>query len=136
MSDCFFREVAPQFECGGRLQRCHLIPKQRLKREFPHGALVVVGEPSVAAAASVPLLPLVRELTVAQRPGELLVVFRSLGTIEWDERCWVPGCVDHHQRLDGRAFHLLRSDLPEAAEEFAAEYGIGWMLDADFGERP
>jgi hypothetical protein len=61
--------------------------------------------------------------------------------IVWDERVWVPACGGisglggHHGALDGRILSVPRSALPEGLEAFAAEYGLSWALDRDFGLR-
>jgi hypothetical protein len=85
--------------CDGRLVRCHLIPKQLLKREG-HGAL------------------------------------------RRDERTWVLGCggpmgnAGHHGMFDTpRMIRLPRAAIPPALEALAAELGLSWWLDREYGRQ-
>jgi hypothetical protein len=96
--------------CDGYLVRAHLISKQRIRRE-------VISPKGV-------------HLTGEQRRAIL-----------FDPRVWVPACGGisglggHHGALDGRILSVPRSALPEGLEAFAAEYGLTWSLDRDFGLR-
>lgn len=91
--------------CEGRLVQAHLIPKQRIRREVLH------------------LLPHDVEAH----------------TVLWDPRCWAWMCGGisklggHHGAFDAKQIDLHRDDLPEGLEEFAAEYGLTWSLEADYG---
>lgn len=58
----------------------------------------------------------------------------------WDDRSWVWGCGGpmgnggHHGMLDySRTLRIERDRLPAAVEAFAAEHGIGWWLDREYG---
>jgi hypothetical protein len=91
--------------CDGHLVRAHLISKQRIRREL--------------------------SMMTADDRYEII----------WDQRVWVPACGGisglggHHGALDGRILSVPRSALPEGLEAFAAEYGLTWSLDRDFGLR-
>jgi hypothetical protein len=94
--------------CDGRLVKAHLISKQRIKRELR---------------------------------GHDDLGYDGLDLVLWDRRVWVPACGGlsglggHHGALDGRILSVPRSALPEGLEAFAAEYGLTWSLDRDFGLR-
>jgi hypothetical protein len=90
-----------------------LIPKQRIRREKAP-----------------------RNPTPAER-GALYAVI-------WDPRCWVPMCggamgnAGHHGKFDAGGVGKLvipRDRLPAAVEEFAEEHGLGWSLEADYGQK-
>ena len=60
----------------------------------------------------------------------------------WDDRVWVWGCGGptgiggHHGMLDhSRTLRIPRASLPEGLEEFAAEVGLTWWLDREYGAR-
>lgn len=90
--------------CDGQLVRAHLIARQRLVREVTN-----------------------------RLPNE--EAFKVI----WDERVWVPACGGptgiggHHGQFDGCTLLVPRSGLPEGLEAFAAEHGLGWVLDREFG---
>lgn len=71
------------------------------------------------------------------------VIRREVGDAHaWDPRCWVPccggptGCGGHHGMLDqSRRLRVPRDRLPVGVEEFAAEFGLGWWLDREYGTR-
>lgn len=94
---CFFAGLHNAGPCDGRLRKCHLIPKQLIKRE--------VGASAV-----------------------------------WDDRVYVLGCggatgvSGHHGAFDfSRTIRVPRHRLPPELEEFAAEHGLGWYLDREYG---
>jgi hypothetical protein len=120
--------------CSGVLIRAHLIPKQRIRREWPRGAF--------SPAGRAPWVPLGQDQALEE--AALVGRARSLAEITWDSRCWVPMCggpmgnAGHHGMLDaggvGR-IKILRAWLPPELEEFAEEYGLGWSLEADYGPK-
>jgi hypothetical protein len=118
---CFFAGRAGWGACFGPLIRAHLIPKQRIKREWD----------SACAA---------RSRGVALTPVQEALTARELGEIVWDARCWVPCCggmtgiAGHHGMLDAWKLRIPRVELPPAVEEFAAQYGLGWSLERDYGK--
>lgn len=120
-SRCFFAGVRGVGPCEGRLVRAHLIPKQVIRRE-------VVTLRSGSTYGRWPV-------DTAQRA--------ELARILWDERVIVPccggitGCSGHHGALDtARTLRIARAELPEGVESFAAEYGLLWWLDREYGEIP
>jgi hypothetical protein len=66
---------------------------------------------------------------------------RELGdALKWDDRVWVwgcggiMGCSGHHGMLDySRTLRVPRERLPAAVEAFAAEHGLGWYLNREYG---
>ncbi len=57
-------------------------------------------------------------------------------------RTWVWGCggimgnAGHHGMLDhSRTLRVPREALPADVEEFAADHGLGWYLDREYGLR-
>jgi hypothetical protein len=124
---CFFAGQGP---CDGALIRAHLIPRQLLKREFPHGVTLCVGGPD-------------RRLGwYRYRPGMTWVQLRSLESLVDDPRCWVPCCggpmglSGHHGMLDqSRTLRIPRERLPQAVEDFAAELNLSWWLEREYGLR-
>lgn len=94
---CWLAELPDAGPCDGRLRKCHLIPKQTIKREVGKAAM-------------------------------------------WDDRAWVWGCGGptgiggHHGMLDySRTLRVPRAALPVAVEAFAAEVGLTWWLDREYG---
>lgn len=49
----------------------------------------------------------------------------------WDERVVVNGCEHHHGAVPKG--DIPRDELPPGLEEYAAEHGLTWSLDRDFG---
>lgn len=130
---CFFKGRPGAGPCDGALIRAHLIPRQLLKREFPHGASWQERE-----GRWVNYWPL--EAQDAALHGETWP-HRPLRTLMDDTRSWVPCCGGpvglggHHGMLDqSRKLRVARADLPVAVEEFAAELGLTWYLDRTYGE--
>jgi hypothetical protein len=100
------------------MDRAHLIPKARIKKEFPHGAWV---------AFSGVVMPVPRRTNV---PAD-----RTQREVVWDNRVLVAACRAHHSAWDNRVFNIARGEVPAACEEYAEEYGLVWSLDRDYGER-
>ena len=119
-------------ECDGRLVQAHLIPKQRIRKEYPRGAVRQDGA----------WVPVRRDETIGQlrRAG---IECLSLQHLVWDPRCLVlmcggpTGVGGHHGALDySRTLRIPRVVLPPEVEEYAAEFGFGWSLDRDYGPLP
>lgn len=54
----------------------------------------------------------------------------------WDPRVWVPGCKRHHAMLDwSRQLRIPRELIPESVESAAEDFGVGWWLDREYGQR-
>lgn len=60
----------------------------------------------------------------------------------WDDRVWIPVCGGptgvggHHGQLDfSRSLRIPRDALPVMVEEFAAEHGLTWWLEREYGPR-
>jgi hypothetical protein len=125
---CWFRELPGAGRCDGGLVRCHLISKDRIKKEFPHGAVFYEG----TWLRQLPMdAPLDRHTPYKRR---------SLHALLNDPRVWVWGCggavglSGHHGMLDSsRKLRISRYKLPPALEEYAAELGLGWELDRLYG---
>jgi len=130
---CWLARFGPDVPCDGRLVKAHLIPKQRIKRDFPHGAWLYPDGTTdkVLLRQRVQLAP--------NAEGALDARWLKQDELVWDERVWVPACGGptgiggHHGMLDGRNLRVPRAALPEGVEAYAAEYGLTWSLDRDYG---
>jgi hypothetical protein len=115
---CWFARLPDAGPCEGRLVKCHLIPRQVIRREYPAA----------------------KGLTRSRVRRDLVenLVRESYVT---DQRCWVWGCGGamgpggHHGKWqpDGPR-RIPRELLPLELEEFAAELGLLWYLDRTYGE--
>jgi hypothetical protein len=99
--------------CDGRLISAHLVPRKLLRRQFPKG-------------------------TTVQRDGE--EIFVSLAEMVLDQRTWVWACggimgnSGHHGMLDtSRTLRVPRWALPAGLEAFAAEVGVEWWVEREYG---
>jgi hypothetical protein len=127
---CFFKGRPGAGPCDGALIRAHLVPRQLLKREFPEGVAMFDGE-----------WISVRELRRRVTPeGRANYRTRTLRDLCDDERSWVPCCGGplgpggHHGQLDqSRHLRIPRADLPADVEEFAAELGLTWWIEREYG---
>lgn len=97
----------PREKCAGPLDAHHVLPKQRIKREFPSGA--TVGPDGV-------LRP-VRAVEDAEVTLDALLA---------DARNGVPVCRRHHDLLEGRRVRLPRRTLDGDFPAFLATLGLGW----------
>jgi hypothetical protein len=112
------------------LIRAHLVPRQLLKRTFPKGVLRDDEGRWVSVQAWMS----------AGRADASVREARTLQQLIDDERSWVPCCggiagvSGHHGMLDtSRKLRIARAELPPAVEEFAAELGLVWWLDREYG---
>ena len=114
---------------GGIIDGHHIIRKSRLKREFPHGAYVYED-------GSVDAVPAAHRRVIAPNATEVNGVrVVPLDAILWDPRNGLVLRRWHHDELEQRRVRILRTSLPRAVEEFAAEFGLLWSLERDFGAR-
>jgi hypothetical protein len=96
--------------CGGAMTKAHILSKQAIRKEIWNPAQAVGDVPESFPA--------------------------TLRELQDDPRCWVPACWAHHQALDiARTLRITREQLPAAVEDFAAQYGVVWILDREYGER-
>lgn len=123
---CFFAGWPDAGACDGQLVRGHIVPRQLLKRTYPHGALL--DEDGW------------RPMTRYEDRYDLR--HRTLQDLIDDQRSWVPVCGGatgvgaHHGRLDiARTLRIPRERIPEGTEQYAAELGLGWYLDRAHGPR-
>jgi hypothetical protein len=110
MPECFFASLPDAGPCDGRLVRCHLIPRQKIRRE----ARALSGE------------SLARVIDGLVRDGRC-----------WVWGCGGPmGQGGHHGQFkpDGPR-PIPRHRLPPGLEEFAEETGLEWWLDYTYGPR-
>jgi hypothetical protein len=113
--------------CDGRLRMVHLIPKQRIKKRFPTGA-VDVGTGWEAQRGAMLPVPVSKDVTFYYLP------LRDPATWRWV--CGGPmGQGGHHGRIDGRQIKVPRSVIPLETEEWAERFGLAWSLDHDYGAR-
>lgn len=117
---CFF---ASRGSCDGALIRAHLIPRQLLRREFPHGVLFDDG----------------RWRKATRYEDRYDLPHRSANDLADDERTWVPCCGGpqgnggHHGQLDhSRTLRIIRQDLPTTVTDFAAEFSLMWWIEREY----
>lgn len=106
--------------CQGELDGHHLVSKQRIKREFER--LNPLDEWPV----------LINRNWSTGGPFEP-VRWESLAEMLMDPRNGVPACRRHHDLLERRLVVPTRAELPVGVEEFAAEVGMVWSLERDYG---
>lgn len=124
-SGCWFAHRPGAGPCSGRLQRAHWIKQQVLRREVGPLALdcPTCGAPAGEHCARWPKLSC---------GGRVL----ALQAVLWDPRVWTLICETHHRALDhARTLRVDRVELPRGVEEYAAERGLAWWLDREYGER-
>lgn len=110
--------LAGEGHCLGRLEWHHAVTKDRLKRAFPHGAIIDYHE----------------------RPRRYIPASRmwspdpdvTLDAILGDTRNRVWLCGAHHEKVTNAR---LAVDLPESVWEFAREYGLDAPLENDIARR-
>jgi hypothetical protein len=105
VTGCWFARLPDAGPCDGGLVRCHLISKQLLKREFPHGF-----------------------------EGRALAVLQA-DPRSWVWGCGGPtGIGGHHGQLDhSRKLKIPRDLLPIGVEEMVDELGITAWLEREYG---
>lgn len=116
---------------GGTIDAHHLIPKQALKRTFPRGAKLTWQETSTGAGIWLPI-------EAVDVPWEDTPVL-PLGDVLMDVRNTVPVRRFHHDALEagllhGRPLDVPRRLLPPAVVEFAGQYGLERLLEAEYGQ--
>lgn len=102
--DCYWAQFADT-PCDGRLDPCHIISQQTLKR------LWKLANPRLTSAWHCPSA----------------LTGTNLDALLADRRNIVPGCRRHHAAADG---YLLDFEIPESAREFAAAYDLSHYLPA------
>lgn len=126
--------LAARGSCAGELVKAHLIPKQRIKRQFPRGAEATWRETSKGHAIWRPV----------GRGGPETPAWIDLHELVWDRRVWVPICggamgnAGHHGAVDSGGVGKIvipREKLPEDLEDWAEEHGFEWSLEADYGPK-
>lgn len=139
MAECWIVEqgLASAGSCSGRIVAAHLIPKQRIKKQYPRGAELVPAGVEAGVGLRLRWEPVGRAQPTRRER-------RALSDIVWDRRVVVPICggpmgnAGHHGMLDYGGVNRLvipREKLPVELEEFAAEYGLEWSLEADYGPK-
>lgn len=119
---CFFADLPDAGPCDGQLVKAHLLPRQRLRREFALGVVLEDGK--------------WRKLKRTEDRYEL--PYRNLRALIDDPASWVPCCGGptgiggHHGDLDGLRLRLSREQLPEAFIWFCEELGLGWYVDRTY----
>lgn len=116
---CFFRVRGG---CDGRLDRAHLIPKQHIKRAFPHGLMRRVDGL---------LAPCARGESYVS--GGMAWEPVSMDLVVWDPRCWTWMCRRHHTDFDAHRFRITREELPAGVISFATEHFLLARIDHDYG---
>lgn len=127
---CFFAERPGTGRCAGPLQRAHWIKQQTLTREL--GGEVAVECPVCEAQPGKPCWSLRGPLANPHQPR----IDRWLTEHLWNPAAWAWMCERHHRRLDHvRDLRVARADLPEGTERYAAERGLEWWLEREYGPK-
>jgi hypothetical protein len=72
---------------------------------------------------------LIREQTIRREVSRSKLVL-------WAPAVWRPACHVHHGELDqSKKLRLPRSAIPAETEAWAAEHGLAYWLDREYGER-
>ncbi len=124
MTACFVAGWPGAGPCDGRLVRAHLIPRQCIKREVRYGIVRENG----------------RWRPLGRYEDRYDLAHVPVGELVNDPRTWVPMCGGicgngaHHGMLDhSRKLRIPRSALPAGLEEFAAETGLTFWLEREYG---
>lgn len=117
---CFFADTPTAGACDGQLIRGHLIPRQVLRREFPHGVVLDDG----------------RWRKLGRNEDRYDLLHHSVADLIDDPRSWVPMCggpmgnSGHHGMLDtARTLRIKRERLPEGFLLFCDELGLTWFIE-------
>lgn len=104
----------------------HVLSKQFLGREFPHGAWRMAGGDLVRAYHSrrIDVPDMVRAVIGDPEARQV-----SLGALLMDRRNVVPVRRYHHDAIERRMWSPLIEQVPAPVIEFAAELGVGWQLE-------
>lgn len=122
--------------CAGAMDGHHLLPKQLLKREFPHGVFLKTSPGFAPQADSIRLPGHVRTVERIVPGGVAREQTMSLAGLLNDGRIGVPVDRRHHDMVEAKLIRIARVELPPEVEEAAAELGLGWFLDREFGDEP
>jgi hypothetical protein len=114
---CWLKQFDPyDKECGGELEACHVIGRQRV-RNVLRGLLV----PDALNPEAV----------------DVLDVDDLIELAEWDPRNGVPGCTHHHRRFDSQATPDLRvpaQQLFAPNRAFVLDWGLETEVERKFFE--
>lgn len=101
---CWLAQFAPDVPCDGRMEKAHLIRAQVIRRELIRH----------------------HERAPLRKPER--------DALLWAPGVWRPACHLHHGMLDqAKTLRIPRSALPAETEAWAAEHGLEWWLDHEFG---
>gem|GEM_PF-4747895 len=115
---------SPQAECQGRIDRCHLIKKSEIKARFPLGATLDESDAGVFRPVG------------KGEPWAVMTSHIAQDDLISDPHLIVPGCRRHHHLFDvARKLRIPRESIPQATEQWAWMYGMGWWLDREYGPR-
>lgn len=106
----------------GRKDAHHVIPQQRIRGEYPRGAML--------HGLSGLLLPILK----GYEPPEAMVV--PLDDLLGDPRNGVCLARFHHAMLENHRVFIRREWLPVDAEAFADLVGLQWVLSREYGDPP
>lgn len=118
--------------CDGALVRCHLLSQQRLRLEYPAGAVWLEGRAQALSWAACQ-----RDGLLHRPDGPALVRRVSLAELQADERGWVWGCGGamgpdgHHGEFDGYKLKPPLSAVPPETIAFVDELRLLAFLELD-----
>ncbi len=110
---CFLAQFSDR-PCDGRLVRVHLLPRQLIARALQTR---LRGDPYGASAVA--------------------IIAATNDKHGWVKACGGPmGNAGHHGMLDSsRTLWIPRHAIPAETEEMAAELGLEWWLEREYGPR-
>lgn len=128
---CWFAQFT-DVPCDGALVRCHLLTQQRLRTEYPEGAVWLEGRMQALSWFSY------ERDGLAHLPTAGPVIARmSLRELKDDRRTWVHGCGGamgnggHHAEFDGYKLKVPYSAIPPETIAFVDELRLLAMFERD-----
>lgn len=118
--------------CDGALVRCHVLTQQRLRQEYPEGAIWLEGREKAVSRKSWE-----RDALGAAPDAPVTVRSMSLSALQKDERLTVIGCGGpmgqggHHGEFDGYALKVPYAKLPPETIAFVDELRLLAFLERD-----
>lgn len=115
---------------GGIVDAHHLLPRQVLKRELPHGVYTSLDGAVIPCRHSEPVDERIRGTELDPTPR-----LRSVGDLLMDPRNGIVVRRYHHDVLENSSLAIPVKALPAGAREFAEELGLMWWFENNEARR-